>query len=370
MSTPRSLALRIFTSLIMTSALTEIPAAESLAWTTLHSLPDPVGFGGMFAGVSQGKLFAGGGSRFLDKPVWNGGTKDFSDAVFVLDDPKGSWRKLPDKLPAPIAHAACTAHGEAVLSAGGMNTEGALKSVQRLSLDGNRLVVEALPDLPEPPVYAAAAVAGDMLLVTGGVTAPSSTTPSRACWALRLTGAAAWERMPDLPGEPGIVSSAGSDGTCFYVFGGMSYVPSENGKARPVPLASVWRLDPATRTWTALAHIPAPRVGAASPTWLLPHGRFLLAGGYGSVFPGAQKEHPGFEPETFVFDPEANTWADGPALPCERKVDANSPTSPGPEPMVAAPAVLWRNLLVILSGEVRPATRTPAVVALPLPEAP
>ncbi len=366
MSAACSLIRRILPSILMIAAWTGIPASESAVWTALPSLPDPVGFGGMFAGVSQGKLFTGGGSRFIDKPVWNGGTKDFSDAVFVLDEPNGAWKKLADRLPRPVAHAACAADKDSVLCVGGVNADGALQSVYRFSVRGDALAAEVLPDLPVPLAYGAAAVVGDTLFVIGGVTDPASSEPSQACWALRLTGAAAWERMPDLPGKAGIVPAAGSDGTRLYVFGGMSYLPPEDGKARPVPLDNTWRLDPAARTWTALAAAPVPRVGASSPSWLLPDGKFLLAGGYGSVFPGAQKEHPGFERETFLFDPESNAWTSGPPLPCDRQVNSESPTSPGPEPMAAAPAVIWKNRLVIISGEVRPATRTPAVVALPL----
>jgi hypothetical protein len=76
---------------------------DSSLWQSFPSLPDPVGFGGMFAGVSEIGLFAGGGSRFLDKPPWEGGIKTFSDRVYLLSAPEGPWRELATRLPLPLA---------------------------------------------------------------------------------------------------------------------------------------------------------------------------------------------------------------------------------------------------------------------------
>lgn len=136
----------------------------------------------------------------------------------------------------------------------------------------------------------------------------------------------------------------------------------------PTPLNTTYRYDPQSNTWTELLHMPIARVGAATPAPRLPNGDFFLAGGYGRIFSGPAQNHPGFERETLLFSPADNTWQAGPVLPCERQVNASSPTSAGPEPMVAAPAVIWNDLVVLISGEVRPATRTPAVVAIPLLE--
>ena len=350
----------------MTTLATAAPPATD--WKTLPPLPDPVGFGGMFAGVADGVLFTGGGSRFIDKPVWNGGKKVFSDKVFVLKNSAGPWEVLSDTLPLELAHGASAPHGSSVIYAGGMNASGALKNVYRISLTNGALQVADLPELPHPLVYAAAAVVQDVLYVVGGVTDAASTQPSKEFWALPLASnqPSVWTKLPDFPGKPGIVMSAAGAGESLYVFGGMHYLPSEDGKTRPVPQDNAYRYDPATRTWTQLEDMPFARVGAATPCPVLPNGDILVAGGYGFVFAGLPKEHPGFERETLVYSPSKKTWREGPPLPCDRKPDPELPSSPGPEPMVAAPAVVWGDMAVLISGEVRPATRTPAVIGIPL----
>jgi len=74
------------------------------SWAILPSLPDPVGFAGMFAGVSGACLLAGEGSRFLDTFPWEGGTKSFSDRVFKLSSITTSWELLEDRLPLRLGH--------------------------------------------------------------------------------------------------------------------------------------------------------------------------------------------------------------------------------------------------------------------------
>lgn len=338
------------------------------AWQNLPSLPDPVGFGGMFAGVSKdGTLFTGGGSRFIDKPVWNGGTKVLSDKVFLLKSPSGPWTESPDRLPKVMAHGACTPYGSDVLVAGGTDKDGPMKDVYRFGLQGDKLTVESLPPLPQAIVYGAAAVVDDVLYIIGGAADPAFNQPFKECWSLPLKpSVGAWKKVADFPGKPAIVMAAGSDGKSLYAFGGMHYIPADDGKSRPVPQDNAYRFDPATNTWRQLEDLPFARVGAASPAPLLPDGKLLLAGGYGFVFSGLPKDHPGFEAETLIYSPSTNGWKEGPPLPCERKPNPDLPSSPGPEPMVAAPAVIWRDMVVLISGEVRPATRTPAVIGLPL----
>jgi hypothetical protein len=93
-----------------------------------------------------------------------------------------------------------------------------------------------------------------------------------------------------------------------------------------------------------------------------------VAGGYAAVFPGSQREHPGFNTRTFYYDPAHDHWSDAPVLPKAAVQDRDEPADPGPAPMLGAPGVVWRNLAVAVSGEVRASVRSPQVLALPLPE--
>jgi len=61
--------------------------AEPL-WKPLPPIPDPVGVAAPFAGVSGGALIVAGGANFPDRPPWQGGTKVWHDAVWVLDKPE------------------------------------------------------------------------------------------------------------------------------------------------------------------------------------------------------------------------------------------------------------------------------------------
>lgn len=357
-------------AVILSSLPLNAAGPDHSAWETLSPLPDPIGFAGMFAGQSLNGLFAGGGSQFLDAPPWRGGHKVFSDRVFVLDSPAESWRELPDRLPFPMALAAGTPFEHETICVGGMNATGALRSALRVSIDDGKFRIIHLPDLPHPLACAAAAVVNGVLYVTGGITDPASTEPLTEFWAISLLSSedqpSKWKRLPDFPGKPVIIPTAASDGRFFYVFGGMHYQTTSNDKAEPLLQKAAYRFDPRDNTWRQLSDLPSPRVGAASPAPCLPDGRFLIAGGYGTVFAGALEDHPGFEAETFYYAPSEDKWSQAPPLPVLRAPNPDSPTSPGPEPMIAAPTLLWKNKVVLISGEVRPAIRTPAVICLPL----
>jgi hypothetical protein len=67
------------------------PTAGSPGWRSLAPIPDPIGFAGMFAGAVDGRLYAGGGSQFVDRPQWLNGTKVMTDQIFVLDELDGAW---------------------------------------------------------------------------------------------------------------------------------------------------------------------------------------------------------------------------------------------------------------------------------------
>lgn len=339
----------------MTPASSAPPPSGS--WQTLSPLPDPIGYAGMAAGVLGGRLVAAGGSQW-DRPVWRQGTRAYTDRVFVLDHPGAEWRVAEVRLPAPAGHFAAAASADALLIAGGNTAAGAVATVHALRAQGAGLVLERLPDLPAPVGYAAAAVAAGRFFVVGGVPDPASTAASRAVWSLDLARPAGWSREADLPGPGLIVPAAAGSGSSLLVLGGATFGPDR----KAVPSRAVWRLPSAGAAWEARPDLPEPRVGGVSPCPVLPGGEVWLIGGYAEVWGGAPREHPGFSARTFLIDPASGAVRRGPELPAGGAPDRDAAGDPGPRPMIAAPAVTWAGRVVVVGGEVRIATRTPAVL--------
>jgi len=331
-------------------------------WILLAPLPDPVGFGGMLAGVLNGRLVAGGGSQFHDKPVWLKGTKIYSDRIFTLGDPQGTWTEHATRLPFKVGHYACAYVEDAIYVAGGLDPAGCISQAWEMRAQGVGFAFTRLPELPKTVGYAAAAIAQGRLYVLGGQDNLAVRMASTEVWSLDLNDKSAWRREPDLPGLGVFLASAAAQGGQLYLFGGV-HLDSE-GKA--IQSAQVLLFDLANKKWERLADLPEPRVAAATPCALLDGKKAFLIGGYDKSFPGLPREHPGFPQRTFVYDLQSQRTEDGPPLPKAGVTDRDLSGDVGPAPMVAAPGVVWRNHAVVISGEVRASARSPGVLAWPL----
>lgn len=372
MSPARALALcwiffmTALTGSVAASRDADAPASAPLhGWRLFAPIPDRVGFGGMFAGVLGGRLVAGGGSQFPDKPLWLKGEKAFSDKIFTLNAHGAKWSEHATRLPAAVGGGASAAMADAIYHAGGINASGCLRSGWEMRALGDGFVFTALPDLPRAVGYGTAAIVGRRFYIIGGLDMPASKTPLSEVWSLDLDeprARATWRREPDLPGSGVFVAAAASDGKSLYVFGGIGF--DAVGNATPSRAAA--RLTPGAEKWESLPELPEARVGISTPCPVIPGENFFLIGGYAEVFPGAPREHPGFSAQTFYFDFAHLCWENGPLLPVKSVPDRDAPGDAGPAPMIGAPCVLWNNFVVVVGGEVRSSVRTTAVLAWPL----
>ena len=214
-----SIMVLIFALAVLLAAFS---STSQSGWVSLPSLPDPIGYGGMFAGVLHGQLVAGGGSQW-DKPVWLKGNKRYNDKVWALSSTDGAWMELPVKLPTPRGHfSGATAPGVIYL-AGGFDASGGLREVLALRENEGGFVWTQLPDLPVPVGYGCAAFAGGRLYVIGGLDDPASLKPVATVWSLDPDSPADdWRREADLPGPGVFVAAAAGAGEYLYVFGGMA----------------------------------------------------------------------------------------------------------------------------------------------------
>ncbi|MCW5550375.1 MAG: hypothetical protein KIT44_15540 [Opitutaceae bacterium] len=346
------------------SAINPVRAKTLEGWRVLAPLPDKVGYAGMFAGVIAGRLVAGGGSQFPDRPLWLNGQKTYSDRVFVLTGLDGEWSEAPVKLPRPMAHFAVATAPEAIYIAGGCDERGSLREVYAIkATPAAGLGIHRLPDLPEPIVYAAAAVVNGRLYVAGGQTVLGARLASAAVLSLDLTELDnGWKREPDLPGGGTFIGTMAAHDKELFFIGGVGF--DETGKSVQSP--GLWQLDSRTQSWVPLPEMPEPRVGAVAPCPVLEGGRIFVIGGYAAAFPGERREHPGFSRQTFVYHIAQKSWAAGPKLPHLPPTDRDATGDAGPAPMVAAPSAVWNGHVVVVGGEVRASVRTPAVIAWPL----
>ena len=129
----------------------------------------------------------------------------------------------------------------------------------------------------------------------------------------------------------------------------------------PLPLSTAYRLKPGSAQWEKLPDLPAARLETASPCGITTGGEILLAGGYETVFGGAPQHHPGFAPATFLFQPKAGTWGQGPSL--SALDDAGTMRSAA---VRGAASAMWNGAFVIVSGERLPGQPTLAVLSLSL----
>lgn len=196
-------------------------------WCELPILPDPVGFAAPFAGVSDEALIVAGGSNFSSKTGWSGGTKLWSDRIFLLDRPDGTWR-VAGNLPQPLAYGVAVTIPEGVLCIGGSDKQVAKADVWLLRRNGDTVVSESWPALPAPLFFASGALVGRTVYIAGGVHAPAE-APVRQFLALDLDAPAAtraWQKLEPWPGDARMLPTAGSLGGSFYLFSGHNLVPS------------------------------------------------------------------------------------------------------------------------------------------------
>ena len=323
--------------------LAALPAAPA-GWHQLSVLPDREGVAGAFAGVSGGALVVAGGANFPGKKPWEGGTKTWTDAAFVLDAPDGTW-KPAGTLPRPLGYGVSASHRGAVVCAGGSDATRHHADAFRLEWKAGKLHTSPLPPLPRPVANGCGALVGDTLFVVGGQETPDALA-SKAVFALDLSAAEPrWVAGPELPSPRVLATAAVCDGK-LYVVGGGELVRDGDRLTRRY-LRDAYRLD--RDGWKRLADLPRPSAAAPSPAPADGAGFLLLGGDDGAQVQTAPDRHPGFPRSILRYDAARDRW-----------------TAAGeqPAPRVTVPCVRWADRWVIPSGEKRPGVRSPEVWAI------
>jgi N-acetylneuraminate epimerase len=322
------------------------PAKSNSGWSVLPPIPDPIGFAGSFAGVSNGVLLVAGGANFPDGgSPWTGSKKVWHDQIFALEKPDGKW-KLAGKLPHSLGYGASITWKDAFIIIGGSNEKGHYADVSLLKYLNGQITITALPALPGPIANTSGVLIGDVIYVAGGIESPDAQNAGKNFWTLDLAANdKEWKILEPWPGPSRMFAVAGTLGGDFYLFSGGELI---NGTRNY--LKDAYRYSP-TAGWKRIADLPGSVAAAASPAYATKNGLLVFGGDDGQTAAAAavlKEKHPGFSKQVLNYNPLANSWSEADEIP-----------APAP---VTTTLTIWNGNVVIPGGEVRPAVRTPKVL--------
>lgn len=324
----------------------EATASQS-EWSDLPELPLAVS--GHFTGVSGGALIVAGGAYF-PTPLFEGGTKVWTDQIAVLERGARTWRTgyfLRNRL----AYGASITTPEGLICIGGGDAKRHSREVFLLRWHRGKLEREELPPLPDSCAFHAAAMLDEMLYVAGGQEAPDAPA-LRTFWTLSLTRrGASWRHEEAWPGParilPVLVAQAGS----LYLAGGCALHRGPDGKPTREYLKDAYRYTPGSG-WTRIED--APRALTAAPALASGRSEVRIFGGddgeHAQRIQELKDRHPGFCKDILVLDTRTHRWRREGTLPVG---------------LVTTSAVRWGSRVVIPGGEDRPGHRLPRVIASP-----
>jgi N-acetylneuraminate epimerase len=327
-------------TLLFFMSLTLAASAADLKWSQLPPLPDERGFACSFAGVSGGALIVAGGTHFIDKMPWEGGTKLWYDTIYALDKPDGSWRIL-GKLPKPNGYGVSITTPEGLVIVGGGNATEHFREV--FWLDTN----VALAPLPKPCAFMAGCVLDDVIYVAGGIETPTATGAMNTFWSLHLKKLGApWQELPPCPGKPRILACMAAADGAVHLFSGAALSAGPDGKPVREWLNDAWRFKPGSG-WEKLPDMPRVAVAAPNPAPVIDSKILIIGGDDGTnVNFEPKSQHPGFPRDVLTFDLKSQSWSKAGEVPFS---------------LVTTNAVLWNGQIVIPGGEARPGVRSPQV---------
>jgi solute:Na+ symporter, SSS family len=322
--------------------------ADTLEWTALPPLPDPVGFASPFAGVSNRALIVAGGANFPEGLPWEGGRKIWHDRVFVLERPDGQWQELQQRLPRPLGYGVSLTTPHGVLCIGGSDAQNHFPDVFLLKWIDRSLVVEELPPLPTPLANMCGAMIGSVVFVAGGTEGHDDTEGSSHFFSMDLAAPErGWTALEPWPGPGRMLAVAGAQDSSFFLISGVALSAGPDGRPVRQYLKDAYRYTPG-RGWRRVADLPHSVAAAPTPAIPVGNSHLLVIGGDDGSNVGFQplEQHPGFRHDVVSYHAITDTWII---------------SEEHPAPHVTTVVVPWNNGYVVPSGEVRPGVRSPDV---------
>lgn len=305
------------------------------------------GVSACYAGHIGSTLIMVGGCNFPDKPVAEGGTKRYYRGIYAARISKSDellWQKVGD-LPAEAAYGVSLSIDDAVVCVGGNNAHKSLTTVIKIRLAGGKAVIDTLPSLPHPMDNFTGALNGHQLLVrgAGGVYSLDLKHPASG-WVRR------WSATETLLQPVSAVCSGR-----FFVWGG--FTPKQGDKPATLNLSGTeYGATPRPTAGPVDEHGEKVFLGGACAVNLSPKRALVLGGVNKDVFLKAlNSPEPGYltHPATWYrFNPKLCLFEKG-----QWRIIGSSPVTA----RAGAAAVVYKNDVFLIGGELKPGIRTPDI---------
>ena len=329
------------------------PKQEAISWSELPELPNKLGLGGAFTGVSNGALIVAGGSNIPQGSEAEVGSKVWHADIYVLPESEQDAWLTGYKLENPQAYGASVSSGEHLILIGGNNAEGYHKEVTQITWDTTtqKMNQEFLPPLPQALAYTGAAEIDDIVYVVGGQVDGERSSMKNIFWSLDLNNReAGWKLLKSWEGPARrraiVVGQNIGNGRFVYIIGGEERIQNENGEIQSRQLTDGYRYSLRYEQWEPIADAPHPVTGAPGVAYGQSH--ILIFGGntWQHEDVNSSKDHPSYSRDLLVYHTVTDTWLVKGELPLG---------------VVSSEAVSWEGGIAITGGETEPGIMTPKV---------
>lgn len=360
---------------------TELENSGSIQWNEAVELPSELtsphpGLAGAFSGIHNGVLIIAGGANFPEDPPWEGGKKVWWDKIHVLHKTEGHYQwinNLDLRLDQGNAYGISIATQAGLLCIGGGNEAGIVSDIILLSWDETTQTLsrETLGKLPPDLVVNAGAMVNDEIFISGIIEGKNHLIKLNVEKLLEENiDPYAWIQLEGCPGPPRIfpafATQSNGETTCLYLFGGRTV---NDGKMKILEDGYFFNLK--EKQWKPIENTPpvmaAPAMSYGANNILIfggDDGKLLLErdemerrirrgpdqveiDSLSLLLKNSFSNHPGFSQQVYAFNTITNSFQRIGSMPFLAPVTTNS--------------VLWDDQIVLVSGEIKPGIRTPAI---------
>ncbi len=339
-----------------------------------------IGVAGPICGLINNKIIVGGGANFPEGLPWEGGKKIYHNQLYTLSKKllgKYHWKKIESNLPHTIGYSANINTKQGLLVIGGENETGELKCVYLLKETKGEIKIVQFKDLPTPVTATSAVEINGKIYLVGG-TSENKAIPFLFCLE-HIDEESEWKKLTDLPmalNNAVIVKQNDGKEQCIYVLGGR-YKNTDD--ITTTFSSKVFRYQPSQNLWTEVGNLKTNLQNlplAAGTGVAIKDGKILLFGGdEGTTFNKIEQfnydiqkaegmyktqltnekiqlltNHNGFSKRILLYDVKTNH--------CEEISERKDLTQ------VTTSAFLFKNDVIIPSGEIKPGMRTPHIIKI------